>query len=383
MRISKFLVLFTVLFATTIVGLLPLTSGTAHAGKRKASPPKFQLQYFDIPGRGPLMASGDINDLGQVVGYYQDAAGELRGFFYDPEISATTAIDLETMIGGSGVPEGWHVTHAKSINNFGIILGEMAGIDLETGNKVRWGFVIDINAPSPTVIPLPEIPGVDEFSVMRPMSINNDGDILCQYTADGARWIFVVNPFTQAEPQFLNQPVWDSYSSKIANATSSHSAIVGTRLADGTLARWTPETNTLQRLEVNGTHAGINDAGHIAGYYNGFAMRLITPPPKTFNVGYQLLPGAGGINNSSDVTIGGGYLYRDDVGLINLTNYLSASTADRALWTGALSKGVGGITERDSKSNYGRMIGSLTFRDSAGQLCRQPFILTPIVTNTR
>ncbi|MFO0975704.1 MAG: hypothetical protein U0996_04860 [Planctomycetaceae bacterium] len=368
--------------AIVLVGL----SDVALAQKsRKPAPPKFQLQYFNVPGRGALMSAADINNLGQVVGYYEDAVGQLRGFFYDPAISLTTAMDLEEMVLGAGVPTGWRLTHARSINDGGMILGEMAGTDPETGEPVRWGFVLDALSPEPTVIPLPDIPGVDEYSRLRPVDINNNGDILCYYSADGALWNVVFNPFLQTGPWYLDQPVWGTYSNRMGNATASNGATVGVRLADGTLARWIPASNVLVNLGVgsNVTCLDVNDAGHMVGSYNNLPMRLITPPPKTFNVGTQLTNWASGINNSNDVTISSGYLYRDDVGLVNLSSYLSGTTADRAIWTNAVIKGVGRITDRDVTSNYGQIMGTLSIRNADGTLYYQPYLLTPIAPARR
>ncbi|MCA9038428.1 MAG: hypothetical protein KDA91_25055 [Planctomycetaceae bacterium] len=366
--------------------LLAGLSDVALAQKsRKPSPPKFQLQYFNVPGRGALMSAADINNLGQVVGYYEDSVGHLRAFFYDPAISATTAMDLEAMIDGAGVPTGWRLTHARSINDGGIILGEMAGSDPETGEPVRWGFVLDTLSTEPAVIPLPDIPGVDEFSRLRPVDINNNGDILCYYSANGALWNVVFNPFLQSGPWFLDQPVWGSYSNKIGNATASSGAIVGIRLADGTLARWIPESDLLVNLGVgsNVMCVDINDAGYMVGSYNNSPMRLITPPPKTFNVGVQLTNWASGINNSNDVSISSGYLYRDDIGLVNLSSYLSGTTVDRTLWSNAALKGLGKIADRNVTSKYGQMIGTLSIRNADGTLYYQPYLLTPIAPTKR
>ena len=66
------------LLAASLVTFEPLTAKLPLAA---ATVVKYQLQYWDIPGRtGPIYVE-NINDAGQIVGYYKPTpTADARGF---------------------------------------------------------------------------------------------------------------------------------------------------------------------------------------------------------------------------------------------------------------------------------------------------------------
>ncbi len=319
--------------AAALLVLRPAWNDTQVLAGRAKPPaiPKFQLQYWDIPNRDETHqpSVGSMNVHGQIAGFYVHNNGAYRGYLYDPKISATTAMDLESTFGTAGLPEGWQIERAVTINDDGVISGYMTTIDPETGVKRGWPFLLDTLADNPEVVPMPDVTAITSCY---PTDFNNAGDILCRYSLDGKTYYFFFNPALDSEPYFQDQPVASGVA--LSNPTANQPAQVMLRLLDGSLQRWIPEWNTLAAVGVSGIYVDdVNDAGHVAGQYQTRPMRLITPPPQKFGLGYA---NAYSINNSDDVAIDDGYIYRDDTGYIYLKTYLSGSKADKALWASAI-----------------------------------------------
>jgi hypothetical protein len=359
--------------ALTSLGILCLAiTSPAHAqtGGKAPAIPKFQIQYWHVPGSVGNFSYTNVNNYGQIAGNYTDTNGQARAFLYKPQVNLTTAMDVEAMTANAGVPAGWRISGAVGINDHGVLLGTLTRKDPDTGVVTQWPYRLDTLAQSPAVVPLPNLPGVSEaFTV----AINNDGDILCRYGGTpGSRSVFVFNPATQTVPYFLDKIVTNVH---LGNSTTAGSAIVGGRYADGSLFRWVPATNMVANIGVSMVPFGMNDQGVMAGQYNGFAARLITAPPRTFSVS----PVAWDVNNSNDLAISRGYLYRDDVGYVTIKNYLSGSTADLALWSAASTDLTYCLNERQSATGFSQIAGYLSFTDGS----RQPYLLTPIAKPRR
>src|ERR1041385_5786875 len=77
--------------------------------------PAYSFQQIDHPDASPATGkySGGINASGQIVGYYTDSTGKLRGFKWSA--GTFTAVDCPAAYGAG--------TQAEGINNTGQIVG--------------------------------------------------------------------------------------------------------------------------------------------------------------------------------------------------------------------------------------------------------------------
>jgi hypothetical protein len=103
-------------------------------GAKPAPPPPlppvcYQIQYWDIPTPIPtkLFGMNTMNNLGQIVSWYVNPAGDERAYLYDPladrETARELAVDLETEFAPMGIPNGCKIASAVGINNHGLIVG--------------------------------------------------------------------------------------------------------------------------------------------------------------------------------------------------------------------------------------------------------------------
>ncbi|HRE99486.1 MAG TPA: hypothetical protein PLI18_03140 [Pirellulaceae bacterium] len=343
--------------------------------------PSFAVQFWDVPGRTGAISLSQMNRFGEIVGSYYDGADRKRTFLYAPSISVTTAIDLENLCTGGGIPAGWTFDFALDINDQGIILGNLVPVDptvIEpiTGLRPERGFMIDSQAASPSVVLLPEFEGIPKY---RPLRLNESGDIVARYwVAGGSTGVFFYNPLLHDEPILLDV---DAATVELGERVNGVAMVGGQANPRGTTAyRSFPElgiTTYVPNLTNVWWIYGMNDQGNFCGGYNAgpLSMRII---------GDQLQPlsptrtGAWSINNSNDVMLGGGYLFRDDRGTINLTSYLSGAKADITRWKSATTIMTTELGERDATTKYGRMAGYLAFYVNGVWQKTQPFSLTPV-----
>src|SRR4029077_10291591 len=92
---------------------------------------------IDYPGASASWAGG-INDSGQIVGFYYDAAGNSRGVFYDGQNFTTIE------------PPGAVWSSLAKINNF----AQMVGTYLDQSDFMH-GYVYDLNTGSFTIVNAP------------------------------------------------------------------------------------------------------------------------------------------------------------------------------------------------------------------------------------
>ncbi len=295
-------------------------------------------------------------------------------------ISRTTAFDLEDLFGTEGIPEGWKYRSAYQISNNGLILGALTTIDADiihpiTGKRPEQGFIIDTLSPSPTVTLLPLLDGIAQY---RPIKINNAGDMVGLYWAeDGTKGKFFFNPDEDENLRFLDPLTYAVHLGERINGV----AVVGGQYGPtgSNVFRWNPATGTTTVVPSVSTVwvlTDINDAGNFSGIQTGkiFGMRIIGDTMQSMWPYSQV---ANAINNSNDVLLSGGYLYRDDRGTIFLKSYLSGSSADLALWNSATFVWTSKLNNRDTVTKYGQMAGHLNVPVN-GASRQQPFLLTPI-----
>ncbi len=368
------------LLTVAVLGAGTFAAPPLFAAGGTSSVVKYRLQYWDIPGRTGLIVVENINDLGQVVGFYKPTpTAAYRGFLYDPRLSTTRAFDLETLIGGAGLPPGWSISVARDINNHGMILGQMTSTDPDTGKSLVWPFLLDTTAEAPQIAPL-VLP--EQITFCMANAINDNGDTLCTYLDPAALKLrkFFFNPFVHDEPILLDP---DVLSYHLSNPTDGSPAMVGGMMgggsyALGTTAYWAVPELGVQTYSTMAAYTSVNDmndAGHFCGIYGNRPMRLITLPPTTFAYGTS----ARAINNADDVVIEGGYLYRNETGLTLLKNLLSGSRADLSTWGKATKTKCNLLAERSTTTNHALVGGTQEFV-SGGVTTIRPFLLTPIFT---
>ena len=133
-----------------------------------------QVTTFAVPGAGATFAAG-INDRGQIAGTYYDPgftlgggkppSGTVHGFVREPD-GGITRIDLPSPFDGGGVTD---------INDRGQVVGQTADAD---GRGL--GF---LREPDGTVTVI-DVPGSQQVDY--PLAVNNRGQVVGSYTDAGA-----------------------------------------------------------------------------------------------------------------------------------------------------------------------------------------------------
>ena len=125
-----------------------------------AGVPHYHLQEIDIPGAQGVYAY-DINDAGQIVGYYIDENGINHAFVYDASGPHTLAVPT------SDTTDVF--SQASAINNAGQIVGSIQVFG-ETAPGALW------DAADPTTYTL--IEGDSAAIALTPADINNNGAVV-------------------------------------------------------------------------------------------------------------------------------------------------------------------------------------------------------------
>jgi uncharacterized membrane protein len=381
-----------------IIGLLATAVALAtwietSFGAKPAPPPplppiRYRIQYWTIPNADPTTASlNGMNNLGQIVGWYYNLAGSRRGYLYDPlSIDSHVAVDLETHVGGAGVPSGWRISGALGINDDGIIVGSVSPSE-DADATVRQGFVLDTQAAVPQVVLLPNW-GAWSYTYAR--QINDNGDILGVYeNPDDSTGLYFYNPNDPNSPYFLDDVQTNGL---LNNPTATRPAQVGGTFDNGTQApfRWTPQSNTLETfgtLTTVGGVRGMNDAGTLCGSTRSgkpstiYPMRVNLPPAQLLSNIYG--PWGQDINSTGDVLLASagtksGGLYRDDWpaygNSVDVNKLVTGTQAELATWASASSTALYLINDRISGINAGEIAGYLRFTDGTNAR----FLLVPV-----
>jgi hypothetical protein len=355
-------------------------------------PIRYHIQFWDVPNPGGVRIPQSMNNHGQVVGHYKDTVGQNRAFLYD-SILPETALDLEELIGGRGIPVGWSIRGAMAINRHGLVVGALGPSD---NGPARAAFVLDLNAESPEVI---QLPNWGEWSYYIAVGINDAGDILgvARDPDDGTYLLFFYNPTYAALPLFLP----GAGSTRVGggcflnNQVGELPAQVGGTLNDGsdTPFRWTPATGDLRVFSgLNNEFVfGMNDSGTMCGYTDvttssgsgknattttqRYPMRLSTLPANVLT----RAPGqsARSINAAGDVLISNGTIYRDDWGAfgnyVDVNKLVVGTPDDLAIWSSADSKIWWYMNDRRTANDCGQIMGSLSINGVLFQ-----FLLSPV-----
>jgi hypothetical protein len=215
----------------------------------------------DAPGAGNDSGQGttprDINEKGEITGFYKDANSVLHGFIRHAEGTYTT-FDAPGASKGAGIG-----TSPQSINDD----GEIAGFYVSIPNAVRHGFVRHKDGTFTTIDP----PGTQGTVVM---SINAAGDITGSYVAGGSAHAFLQSrdgKFTSFDPpdsyntapQNINEN--DEITGYFADVNNALHAFL--RHKDGTFT--TLDAPDATARDATGTFGMyINAGGDITGFYN-------------------------------------------------------------------------------------------------------------------
>ena len=122
--------LLLILFTALLIAF-PAKSFAAKPAPPPPLPPvRYHIQYWALPTPIPTknFAMNTMNNLGQVAGWYVNAAGDQRAYLYDPEINPTAAVDVETEFAPAGIPAGWKIAGTIGINNHGLIVGYLSPV---------------------------------------------------------------------------------------------------------------------------------------------------------------------------------------------------------------------------------------------------------------
>jgi probable HAF family extracellular repeat protein len=129
-----------------------------------AGAPHYHLDPIEIPGAQGVYAY-DINDAGQIVGYYVDENGLNHAFLYDADGAHTLAAPT--------IENADVFAQAAAINNAGQIVGSIQALD-ENGAVTAPGALWDAADPSTYTL----IEGDDPATALTPAAINNNGVVV-------------------------------------------------------------------------------------------------------------------------------------------------------------------------------------------------------------
>jgi probable HAF family extracellular repeat protein len=151
---------------TTPLRLVLAAALAAPSAVALAGAPHYHLEPIAIPGAQGIYAY-DINDAGQVVGYYLDENFVNRAFVYDASGAHTLALPV---IDNTEVD-----AQATAINNAGQIVGSVQVFDLDTATVVQApGALWDAADPSTYTL----IEGDSAAIALTPADINNNGAVV-------------------------------------------------------------------------------------------------------------------------------------------------------------------------------------------------------------
>jgi hypothetical protein len=307
------------LLARVAAAIVAALAVSAFAAKPAPPPPpiRYQIQYWDVPSPTGFAYQTDMNNLGQVVGWYMDVNGEKLAYLYDPSVSPTMAIDLTSAYAAAGLPAGWVVASAVGINDQGLIVGYLAPSGSPSNSPVRQGFLLDTLADTPQIMPLPDW----GLTFTYPKDINEQGHILGVFKSPTGVWsAYFWRPGVDASPTFLNANVYNPDFLRLSSPAGAASPIVGGQLSNRTPFRWTPG-GALQTISGHSSSFlyDMNDAGTFCGSgvtgrpARSYPMRLTGTTP-TFLTAAPINSAAISINNSGDVIFNES-LHRTDWGL--------------------------------------------------------------------
>lgn len=380
--------------ALAIVSSVSLLDNRASA--QKPGPPpaplppvRYKLTVFTMPSAGSTVF--DMNNHGELVGYYQDAANLRHAFVIDPA-AGSQVIDLGTLV---TPPDGWYVSTAYGINDQGSIVGALGQVGISSTDRRR-GFVIHRPAVGPAVLELLPDSG---WNVTYGEAINEDGTVLGIFHSDTWYGAYVYDPQRYGlTPQVL------PFTAGIWNLRLNNSMGVRPAQVAGALPGNLPFVYTLGAvapvtypgLDPSAWLDGINDAGTFCGgvNYTQSKPRLTRKIAFRYGATYQQFPVtssfASSINLAGDMAIPANssgtssptQLYSEGYGVMDLDSLMVGNAADLELWKNRYGRPLSfEITERGSLNpampGYPAMGGYFTYA-GVNPWTNYAFTLTPV-----
>lgn len=383
--------------ATSDSGLSASEDLVVTGGSSGSPTVRYEIVLFQLPNDSiSSMLINDVNNLGQVVGWYLDDFGQ-KACLYDPAIDPSPAIDLNSI--GLVMPEGYEqyrLASAVAINDHQVVVGYLADAE-----ENRVGYALDLGAETPVIDLLPDL----QLAYSYGSQINENGDILGVYEdADGVRMAYLFNPgyydgdavirelrngipldFSDDIPASLallgDRTPWF----KLNNPSNGRPAQIGGVNSNGVLFRYTvgdAVSEEFPEIEPywDNDFSGINDHGTFCGLAivpveGGKGRNATSIEPFRYDTALEVLPidakyvigTPADINNSGDM-ISGRYVYFDEWGWLDIDVLVDGTDADLTAWFSG-SPGMRAMSDRLTSDTGGYITGRL------GDLM---FILLPV-----
>jgi probable HAF family extracellular repeat protein len=341
----------------TIAAVLALAPAVTRAGQ----PAYTVTDVGKIPGTHVTVAFS-INNAGQVVGWGQGPASQVRPFLYTP---GTGIVELP-------LPPGFSEGYATDISDNGIIVG-MAKNGLAANEARAWRMVDGV------IELLPPFPS--SCSGMVPDAVNDRGDVVGRTCPDSGG---PVNPWFYSDETGL----LDLIPFGIGTAVDVNNARVVTGQSSARPAyRWQAPAGPLELLrplpaphEDGATGLAINESNQIAGYgiqalsgpdhWRAFVggrarrpMTLVDYPGPARSGGYGINEKGVVVGNSGTESTpeGTAWVWTENTGRVNLIGLIDVP-------------GIYGIRSAKDVNDRGQIVARATTDESYGSIV----VLTPI-----
>ena len=352
-----------------------------------------------------IQSLAQMNNVGKVVGFYYNAADEMRGFLYDSAADLQGpighAVDLNTVVDANTIPAGWNIASGNDINDQGDIVGLLMQAGPVSSELEYCGCVIDMHSTPPQVIPIP-----DELLGPRcsAYQINEDGDVAGAYRLPDGTWaLYLYNPglygnlaYGPMDLGVISPTNTIVLSDRIAGCGNSPGDPGYARVVAGVvngvqdsqvflLAPWTDSPpSTFANLR---TVFDMNRVGTFCGegWFDVVVHRRTTQvlapyirrldgPAVPLNEGRQYNNPAKGINKNEDAISSPPAdssltLYHADLGPLDINALVIGTAEDVSLWRAAtrsvrdindrfsMLRGADGSLERPLPKHFGQIVG--------------------------
>lgn len=328
-------------------------------------PPPMPVGYLVTWLRAPdgvsnTQATGS-NSSGMVAGHYGAVNNEhqSRACIWTADGNVFPLHDLAV------VPEGWVLVTARGINDAGQIAGSAVRLADGLVRVYRFDPATD-TAPAQVTL-MGDLTSTASHSIAYTRPINNLGDVAYATMLPDGTYCDVVQTLDGSMFQAIGPD--GQYFKSISDA----------RQLVGGNRRWTLSTGQVEEFSTSITGVDINVHGHFAGrmYTNGRTFKAMRYQSSAQAIGPKS-SFAYGINSSGDVVgyvndTGGGFLFTDEYGYVDLDTLVVGDASDLALWNSATSIQPWKVTNRAS-GEFGDITGTASF-DAVVSLA---FLLTPI-----
>lgn len=350
-------------------------------------PVSYALHRFSMPvdfgadGFGGTVSVEELNDVGELVGYYPDSTveGGEQPFYLDINSDDTVATNLNDLEYDQdyGIPAGWHIGAATGINNLGDI---SAALENDNDPDQLRGCVIQLRPDSSDLTLLPrlnEIPEDPAWGHTYARRINDEGVVL---GGDTDLHIAYVYHLGDEDVQIIPEPfhVWSH--GYLTNPVGGGASLVKMTLGDEVLT-YNVDSGTSTSESLDNALRGFNDYGDYCGSY---AAKRNRKKGYWFDGVLHSLDDmsfASSLNNAGDV-IGEDsgdriILYHPDHGSISLdTTIVAENDAEQAIWDESKSLAPT-LSERDV-TGFPIVSGTMLRNDTSITFHYDGYILIPI-----